>query len=159
MKQTIHTDAAPQAIGTYSQAVRCGDTVYMSGQIGLDPETMQMVEGIDAQIMRVFENLQAVAAAAGGSLDDAVRVTVYLTDLANFARVNEVMAKYFSQPYPARAAVGVASLPRGALVEIDATPRTPSAGILGRLGKATLATLAKIGIPHQFAHTPLRTRR
>ena len=120
MKQTIHTDAAPQAIGTYSQAVRCGDTVYMSGQIGLDPETMQMVEGIDAQIMRVFENLQAVAAAAGGSLDDAVRVTVYLTDLANFARVNEVMAKYFSQPYPARAAVGVASLPRGALVEIDA---------------------------------------
>jgi reactive intermediate/imine deaminase len=112
-----HTDAAPQAIGTYSQAVRCGDTVYMSGQIGLDPTTMQMV---DAQIVRVFENLKAVAVAAGGSLDDAVRVTVYLTDLANFARVNEVMAKYFRQPYPARAAVGVASLPRGALVEIDA---------------------------------------
>lgn len=120
MKQTIHTDAAPQAIGTYSQAVRCGDTVYMSGQIGLDPKTMQMVDGIDAQIVRVFENLKAVAAAAGGSLDEAVRVTVYLTDLANFARVNEVMANYFRQPYPARAAVGVASLPRGAQVEIDA---------------------------------------
>ena len=120
MKQTIHTAAAPQAIGTYSQAVRSGDTVYMSGQIGLDPQRMQMVDGIDAQIVRVFENLKAVAAAAGGSLDDAVRVTVYLTDLANFARVNETMAKYFHEPYPARAAVGVASLPRGALVEIDA---------------------------------------
>ena len=120
MKQTIHTADAPQAIGTYSQAVRCGDTVYLSGQIGLDPQTMQMVEGIDAQIVRVFDNLKAVAAAAGGSLDHAVRVTVYLTDLAHFARVNEVMAKYFHEPYPARAAVGVASLPRGALVEIDA---------------------------------------
>ncbi len=120
MKQTIHTAAAPQAIGTYSQAVRSGDTVYMSGQIGLDPQSMQMVDGIDAQIVRVFENLKAVAAAAGGSLDDAVRVTVYLTDLAHFARVNETMAKYFHEPYPARAAVGVASLPRGALVEIDA---------------------------------------
>jgi reactive intermediate/imine deaminase len=120
MKQTIHTADAPQAIGTYSQAVRCGDTVYLSGQIGLDPQTMQIVEGIDAQIVRVFDNLKAVAAAAGGSLDHAMRVTVYLTDLANFARVNEVMAKYFREPYPARAAVGVASLPRGALVEIDA---------------------------------------
>ena len=120
MKQTIHTAGAPQAIGTYSQAVRCGDTVYLSGQIGLDPATMQMVEGIDAQIVRVFDNLKAVASAAGSSLDHAVRVTVYLTDLAHFARVNEVMAKYFHEPYPARAAVGVASLPRGALVEIDA---------------------------------------
>jgi reactive intermediate/imine deaminase len=120
MKQTIHTADAPQAIGTYSQAVRCGDTVYLSGQIGLDPASMQMVDGIDAQIRRVFDNLKAVAAAAGGSLDHAVRVTVYLTDLANFARVNEVMATYFHEPYPARAAVGVASLPRGALVEIDA---------------------------------------
>ena len=120
MKQSIHTAAAPQAIGTYSQAVRCGDTVYMSGQIGLDPQTMQMVDGIEAQIVRVFENLKAVAAAAGGSLDDAVRVTVYLTDLAHFARVNEIMATYFREPYPARAAVGVASLPRGALVEVDA---------------------------------------
>ena len=120
MKQPIQTAAAPRAIGTYSQAVRCGDTVYLSGQIALDPQTMQMVEGIDAQIVRVFENLKAVAAAAGGSLDDAVRVTVYLTDLAHFARVNEIMATYFREPYPARAAVGVASLPRGALVEVDA---------------------------------------
>ena len=120
MKQTIHTAAAPQAIGTYSQAVRCGDTVYMSGQSGLHPHSMQMVDGSEAQIVRVFENLKAVAAAAGGSLDDAVRVTVYLTDLAHFARVNEIMATYFREPYPARAAVGVASLPRGALVEVDA---------------------------------------
>lgn len=120
MKQAIHTDAAPKAIGSYSQAIRCGDTVYLSGQIGLDPRTMQMVDGIDAQIQRVFDNLKAVAAAAGASLDHAVRVTVYLTDLAHFARLNEVMATYFHEPYPARAAVGVASLPRGALVEIDA---------------------------------------
>jgi reactive intermediate/imine deaminase len=120
MKQPIHSAAAPQAIGTYSQAVRCGDTVYLSGQIGLDPQSMQMVDGIDAQIVRVFENLKAVATAAGGSLDHAVRVTVYLTDLAHFTRVNETMARYFHEPYPARAAVGVASLPRGALVEIDA---------------------------------------
>lgn len=120
MKQPVHSKNAPQAIGTYSQAVRCGDTVYLSGQIALDPATMQLAEGIDAQIERVFENLKAVAAAAGGSLDHAVRVTVYLTDLAHFARVNEVMARYFREPYPARAAVGVASLPRGALVEIDA---------------------------------------
>ena len=120
MKQPIHTAAAPQAIGTYSQAIRCGDTVYLSGQIGLDPATMQLVEGIDAQIHRVFQNLRAVAVAAGGSLDHAVKVTVYLTDLSHFARVNEIMASYFGQPHPARAAVGVASLPRGALIEIDA---------------------------------------
>ena len=120
MKQAIHTDAAPKAIGSYSQAIRCADTVYLSGQIGLDPRTMQMVDGIDAQIQRVFDNLKAVAAAAGARLDHAVRVTVYLTDLAHFARLNEVMATYFHEPYPARAAVGVASLPRGALVEIDA---------------------------------------
>src|SRR5262245_27216415 len=119
-KQPINTSAAPQAIGTYSQAIRCGDTVYLSGQIGLDPATMQMVEGIEAQIHRVFENLKAVMTASGGSMDHAVKLTVYLTDLANFARVNEIMATYFKQPYPARAAVGVASLPRGALVEIDA---------------------------------------
>ena len=116
----ISTDAAPQAIGTYSQAVRCGDTVYLSGQIGLDPATMQMVEGIDAQICRVFDNLKAVAAAAGGSLDDCVKVNVYLTDLGHFAKVNEIMATYFREPYPARAAIGVASLPRNALVEVDA---------------------------------------
>jgi reactive intermediate/imine deaminase len=119
-KQAIHTAAAPEAIGTYSQAVRCGDTVYLAGQIGLDPATMQMVDGIDAQIVRVFENLKAVAEAAGGTLDDCVKVNVYLTDLSNFAKVNEIMAGYFHQPYPARAAVGVASLPRNALVEVDA---------------------------------------
>ena len=119
-RTTVSTPSAPAAIGTYSQAVRVGDTVYMSGQIGLDPTTMQMVEGIDAQIVRVFDNLKAVAEAAGASLDDAVKLNIYLTDLANFARVNETMAKYFSQPYPARAAVGVKELPRGALVEADA---------------------------------------
>ena len=119
-KTVIATPAAPSAIGTYSQAVRCGDTVYLSGQIGLDPATMHLVDGIEAQIHRVFANLKAVAEAAGGSLADAVRVTIYLTDLAHFAKVNEIMAKYFPQPYPARAAVGVASLPRGALVEADA---------------------------------------
>ncbi|MFN3884679.1 MAG: RidA family protein [Rhodocyclaceae bacterium] len=118
--QIISTPNAPAAIGTYSQAVKVGDTVYLSGQIGLDPATMQLVEGIDAQIARVFENLKAVAEAAGATLDDAVKVNVYLTDLGNFAKVNEVMAKYFRQPYPARAAVGVLALPRGALVEVDA---------------------------------------
>lgn len=119
-RQIISTPYAPAAIGTYSQAVRVGDTVYLSGQIGLDPATMQMVEGIDVQIVRVFENLQAVAIAAGSSLDAAVKLNIYLTDLANFAKVNETMARYFNQPYPARAAVGVKELPRGALVEADA---------------------------------------
>jgi reactive intermediate/imine deaminase len=119
-KQIIHTDAAPKAIGTYSQAVRAGNTVYLAGQIGLDPATMEIVAGIGPQIRRVFENLKAVAAAAGGTLDHAVKVTVYLTDLGHFALVNEIMAGYLTAPYPARAAVGVASLPRGALVEIDA---------------------------------------
>lgn len=119
-RQIISTPHAPAAIGTYSQAVKVGDTIYLSGQIGLDPATMQMVEGIDAQIVRVFENLKAVAAAVGTTLDAAVKVNIYLTDLANFAKVNETMAKYFNQPYPARAAVGVKELPRGALVEADA---------------------------------------
>jgi reactive intermediate/imine deaminase len=119
-RKIIHTDDAPKAIGTYSQAVRVGDTVYFAGQIGLDPKTMQMVEVIDTQIRRVFDNLKAVAEAAGGTLDDVVRFTVYLTDLKHFARVNEIMATYLKEPYPARAAVGVASLPRDALVEIDA---------------------------------------
>jgi len=119
-KKIIHTDNAPKAIGIYSQAVRAGQTVYLSGQIGLDPASMQMVEGIEAQIMRVFENLKAVAQAADGSLGDVVKLNVYLTDLVHFTRVNEIMAKYFREPYPARAAVGVASLPRGALVEMDA---------------------------------------
>ena len=120
MKTAIQTAAAPAAIGAYSQAVRAGDTVYLSGQIGFDPATMQLAEGIDAQIHRVFANLAAVAQAAGLGLGHAVRMTVYLTDLAHFAKVNEVMAHYVPQPSPARAAVGVASLPRGALVEIDA---------------------------------------
>ncbi len=118
-KQIIQTPDAPSAIGTYSQAVRVGDTVYLSGQIGLDPTTMQMEEGIDAQIHRVFQNLRAVASAADSSFDDLVKLNVYLTDLANFAKVNEIMASYFRPPYPARAAVGVAALPRGALVEMD----------------------------------------
>ena len=116
----ISTPHAPAAIGTYSQAVKVGDTVYLSGQIGLDPVSMKLVEGIDAQIVRVFDNLKAGAEAAGGSLADVVKLNVYLTDLVNFTTVNEVMACYFAEPFPARAAVGVASLPRGALVEADA---------------------------------------
>ncbi len=116
----ISTAQAPAAIGTYSQAVKVGDTVYLSGQIGLDPASMEMVAGIDAQIIRVFDNLKAVAEAAGGSLADVVKLNVFLTDLAHFKTVNEVMGCYFSEPFPARAAVGVASLPRGALVEADA---------------------------------------
>src|SRR5688500_10109395 len=120
MRKAIQSKGAPAAIGTYSQAVRAGDTLYLSGQIGLDPDTMQMAEGIDAQTHRVFRNLAAVADAAGMSLDEAVRMTVYLTDLAHFARVNEHMAQYVREPYPARAAIGVAGLPRGAQVEGDA---------------------------------------
>ena len=118
-KQIIHTDGAPQAIGTYSQAVKVGSTVYLSGQIGLDPANMEMVEGIEAQVHRVFKNLRAVTEAAGGSMADVVKLNIFLTDLSNFALVNSIMAEYFAQPYPARAAVGVASLPRGALVEAD----------------------------------------
>ncbi|MEQ1663499.1 MAG: RidA family protein [Thiobacillus sp.] len=119
-KQIVSTPNAPAAIGTYSQAVNVGGTVYLSGQIGLDPATMQMVEGIDAQIHQVFKNLAAVATAAGGSLADVVKLNVFLTDLTHFPKVNETMAQYFSEPYPARAAVGVSALPRGALVEADA---------------------------------------
>lgn len=120
-RQTIQTDQAPKAIGTYSQAVRTGHTVYLSGQIPLDPTTMNLVEGgMDPQIRRVFDNLAAVAAAAGGSLNDIVKLNIYLTDLSHFALVNEIMAGYFAEPYPARAAVGVAALPRGAGVEMDA---------------------------------------
>ncbi|MEO8007381.1 MAG: RidA family protein [Betaproteobacteria bacterium] len=119
-KQAIHTADAPQPIGTYSQAICAGSSVYLSGQIGLDPATMQLVDGIDDQIHRVFRNLQAVAAAAGANLDDVVKFTVFLTDLANFSRLNEIMAQYITQPYPARSAVGVSQLPRGALVEIEA---------------------------------------
>ena len=118
-KQIIVTANAPAAIGTYSQAVKVNNTVYLSGQIGLDPASMQMLEGIEAQIVRVFDNLQAVAQASGGSLNDIVKLNIFLTDLNHFARLNEIMATYFTQPYPARAAIGVASLPRGALVEMD----------------------------------------
>jgi len=120
-REIIQTDRAPRAIGTYSQAVRSGNTVYLSGQIPLIPESMELVEGdMAAQIRRVFDNLSAVAEAAGGSLADVVKLNVFLADLGNFALVNEVMAGYFQPPYPARAAVGVAALPRGAQVEMDA---------------------------------------
>jgi reactive intermediate/imine deaminase len=116
----IHSEQAPAAIGTYSQAVRVGNTVYLSGQTPLDPKTMELVPGdFEAQTRRVFENLKAVAAATGGTLNQAVRVGIYVTDLSNFPTVNKVMAEYFTQPYPARTTIGVASLPRGAAVEID----------------------------------------
>lgn len=120
-KQSIHSDSAPAAIGTYSQAIRTGDLVFLSGQIPLDPATMEVVDGdFEARARRVFDNLRAVAEAAGGSLDQVVKLTVFLTDLGNFATVNSVMEDYFQQPYPARAAVGVASLPKGVDVEADA---------------------------------------
>ena len=119
--ERIHADSAPAAIGTYSQAVRAGRTVYLSGQIPLDPATMELAEGdIDAQIRQVFDNLAAVAEAAGGGLGDIVKLTVYLTDLGHFPRVNEIMAQYFREPFPARAAIGVAALPKAAAVEMDA---------------------------------------
>lgn len=121
MRQVIKTDGAPSAIGTYSQAVRSGDTLYVSGQIPLDPATMELVEGdMGAKIRRVFESLKAITEAAGGSFDQVVRITIYLTDLNHFPLVNEVMAEYFDEPYPARAAVGVAALPKGVPVEMDA---------------------------------------
>ena len=118
-KKVIQTLDAPAAIGIYSQAVRVDKTVYLSGQIGLDPNTMQMAEGIEAQIHRVFQNLRAVAGAADSSLDDVVKLNIFLTDMNNFSKVNEIMTSYFHQPYPARAVVGVSALPRGALVEMD----------------------------------------
>lgn len=125
-KEIIQTDNAPQAIGTYSQAVKVGHTVYLSGQIPLVPETMTLVDGdIAAQITRVFENLKAVAIAAGGDLSDVVKLNVFLTDLAHFPVVNEIMGGYFQQPYPARAAIGVAALPKGAQVEMDAIMQLP----------------------------------
>lgn len=120
-KTVISTDQAPEAIGTYSQAVRAGDTVYLSGQIPLVPGSMELVAGdMEAQIRRVFQNLRAVAQAAGGDLGDFVKLNVYLTDLGHFPLVNQVMAEFFDKPYPARAAVGVAALPKGAEVEMDA---------------------------------------
>lgn len=126
MKTPISTDAAPAAIGTYSQAIRSGATIYLSGQIPLDPKTMELVgTQPQEQIHQVFRNLAAVAEAAGGSLNDVLRLSVYLTDLGHFALVNEIMAEYFSEPYPARAAIGVAALPRGAQVEMDAIAHIP----------------------------------
>jgi reactive intermediate/imine deaminase len=120
-RQIIHTDQAPAAIGTYSQAVKCGGTVYLSGQIPLDPKTMQLRnDTIEAEIHQVFSNLRAVAEASGGGLKDVAKLNVFLTDLAHFPKVNEIMAEYFVQPFPARAAIGVASLPRGSRVEADA---------------------------------------
>jgi reactive intermediate/imine deaminase len=144
-KKVVATDRAPKAIGTYSQALRVGETVYLSGQIPLVPETMELAgPDMRAQIARVFENLKAVAAAAGGSLADVVKLNVFLTDLAHFPVVNEVMAQHFREPYPARAAIGVAALPRGAGVEMDAVmvlaraaarPRKPAAQARGKAKK------------------------
>ncbi len=119
MRRVIHTANAPAAIGTYSQAIQTGNTVYLSGQIGLDPQTMQLVDGIEAQIRRVFDNVKAVCEAADGSLADIAKINIFLIDLGNFQLVNQIMGEYFVEPYPARAALGVASLPRGALVEMD----------------------------------------
>ena len=120
-KEVINSEKAPAAIGTYSQAIKAGDTVYLSGQIPLNPATMQLVEGgFEAQTVQVFENLKSVAEAAGGGLKDIVKLNIYLTDLANFAKVNEVMGRYFAEPYPARAAIGINALPKDSLVEMDA---------------------------------------
>lgn len=129
LKKIIHTDKAPKAIGTYSQAVKVGDTVYLSGQIPLVPHTMELVQGdISAQIRCVFDNLQAVAEAASGNFADVVKLNVFLTDLSHFPLVNQIMADYFHEPYPARAAIGVAALPRGAAVEMDAVMVVESSG-------------------------------
>ena len=118
-RQVIHTENAPAAIGTYSQAILVGNTLYFSGQIGLDPYSMELVEGIEAQIRRSFDNIKAVCEAAGGSLTDIAKLNIFLTDLSHFQLVNQIMGEYFAQPYPARAALGVASLPKNALVEMD----------------------------------------
>ena len=118
-KTVITSPNAPAAIGTYSQAIKAGNTVYLSGQIPLDPKTMELVQGFEEQTVQVFENLKAVIEAAGGSFQDVVKLNIFLTDLSHFAKVNEVMGRYFQQPYPARAAIGVAALPRGAQVEMD----------------------------------------
>lgn len=123
--EIISTDRAPAAIGTYSQATRVGNLVFISGQIPLDPRSMTLVEGIEAQIRQVFDNLAAIAEAAGGGLDRVAKLTIFLTDLGHFARVNEIMAEYFAQPYPARAAVGVAALPKQAMVEMEAIMALP----------------------------------
>lgn len=131
MKTIITSPNAPAAIGTYSQAVKVGNTVYLSGQIPLDPVSMQLVDGIENQIRRVFDNLSAVAQASGGTLNDLVKLNIFLTDLAHFAKVNEIMATYFQAPYPARAAIGVAALPRGSQVEMDGIMVLPDAATGG----------------------------
>jgi len=125
-KQVINSNQAPAAIGTYSQAIKTGNTIYLSGQIPLNPQTMELVEGFEAQTIQVFENLKAVINEAGASLADIVKINIYLTDLTNFAKLNEIMGNYFAEPYPARAAIGVASLPRNSLVEMDAVVITNS---------------------------------
>ena len=130
-KQVIETPAAPAAIGPYSQAVRAGSTLYLSGQIGLDPSTGQMVDGLEAQAHRVFRNMQAVAAAAGASLDDVVKLSILLADLADFAKVNEIMATYFKAPYPARSTYQVAGLPRGGRIEVEAIAIVPGGASAG----------------------------
>jgi reactive intermediate/imine deaminase len=127
-KDAIHAAGAPAAIGPYSQAIRAGNTLYLSGQIGLDPATMTLVEGLEAQAHQVFRNLRAVTVAAGGSLDDMVKVSILMVDLAGFAKVNDIMASYFTKPYPARATYQVAALPRGALIEVEGTVVLPGAG-------------------------------
>lgn len=126
-RQHIETIQAPKAIGTYSQAMRSGNMVFLSGQIGLNPDTMELVDGIEKQVDQVFRNLAVIIAAAGGSPADVVKINIYLTDLAHFGLVNEIMPRYFSAPYPARAVVGVAALPRGAMIEADATLVLPAA--------------------------------
>ena len=127
-RSVIHTELAPAAIGTYSQAIRVGSTVYLSGQIGLDPYSMQLVSGIEAQTRRVFDNLKAVCEASGGSLADIVKLNIFLLDLSHFQLINQIMGEYFVQPYPARAAVGVASLPKAAMVEMDGILVLPGSG-------------------------------
>ena len=133
-KDAIQTPDAPAAIGPYSQAIRAGQTLYLSGQIGLDPATMAMVDGIEAQAHQVFRNLRAVTQAAGGTLDDMVKVSILMVNLGDFAKVNEIMATYFSKPYPARATYQVAALPRGALIEIEGTVVLPGAGATSGTG-------------------------
>ena len=133
-KDVIHSPDAPAAIGPYSQAVRVGHTVYLSGQIGLDPGTMQMVEGIEAQAHQVFRNMRAVATAAGGGLDDIVKLSILMVDLGDFAKVNDIMAGYFSKPYPARATYQVVALPRGGLIEVEGTVVLPGAAAAGATG-------------------------
>jgi len=140
-KLALHSPDAPAAIGPYSQAIRAGDTVYLSGQIGLDPATMNLVEGLEAQAHQVFRNLRAVAVAAGGSMDDMVKVSILMTDLGGFAKVNEIMATYFAQPYPARATYQVAALPRGAQIEVEGIlVLKPAAGAPGNPQTGRLET-------------------